>query len=955
MSEHNTTGIARAEPPLLERDQQLALFGEWLADARRGRGRLALVLGGAGLGKSSLLDRARALARESGVATLSARGGELEREMPFGIARQLFETPMRRLPESEQSIVFSGAATHTRSLLGFAAETPAGSDLLGVIHSLYWLLANLSDRGPLLLLIDDLHWIDTQTARWLAYLGTRVGELPVLVLAAARPAERGREQIVVEIADLPGSVPMFLEPLGASAVAELLRFHLGPLSEEGFVVACLNATGGNPFFLRELMRAAVRDGLGPFDANARLVPELGTKEIARAILVRLARLGAGAKRLADAAALLGGDAALPYAAALAGLERNAALDAWDALIRGEILTAGQPLEFIHPIARTAIYNEMAPGKRSRAHRQAASILNRDGASDLRVAAHALLCEPSGDQEVVAWLRAAGETALLEGAPDAATHYIRRALAEPPAPGLRPDLHFELGSALVGLDTSRAAESFGEAAKELDGSQRLRAWREQAFALGYAGLLGEAMAVYDRAIELAGPATDAGLHLIGTRDFYGAWWAAAPDRETRRIHARELADSLAGSTTGQRQVLAAAVVTAIHDGSMPASRAMGIVRRLGRSELTWLDRHRDVTQGCAAFASIICDDAGAAALFENRAIPECVSQGRLVDLAFAVSCLANIRFREGKLLDAEARGRTAWEIVPVARASAAVVYYWAAATLTEILLARGAVEEAAELLEESGLASHPPPIVLFPWPECLRGELMLARGRTAEGVEVLLETGAWLEERGFGNPAYIPWRARVAPALASLGRRDEAREVIGPAVRRARQFGAPWALGMALRAAGTVEQGRPGVELLREAVAVLQPSAFRLEQAHAALELGAALRRANHRADARPHLRAALDLATRCTAEPLAKRAREELAATGARPRRVMLTGVESLTASERRIAELAAAGSFNREIAQALFVTRKTVESHLGSAYRKLGVSSREQLADALNAPGSAA
>jgi len=457
-----------------------------------------------------------------------------------------------------------------------------------------------------------------------------------------------------------------------------------------------------------------------------------------------------------------------------------------------------------------------------------------------------------------------------------------------------------------------------------------------------------MGAYDRAIDLAGPDTDVGLHLIGTRDFYGAWWGEAPDRDQRRLRIRELADDLDGSTTGRRQVLAADVVTAIHDGSTPATRAMRIVRRLERSELSWLDRQRDVTQGCAAFALIICDDAGAAGLFENSAIPECRRRGRLLDLAFALSCLAIIRFRQGALLDAESGGRTAWEITRVVGESAAVFYYWSAAALIEILIARGVLEEAAALFEETGLSSHPPPIVLFPWPEMLRGELMLAQGQVAEGVEVLLRTGACLEDRGFTNPAYIPWRARVAPALATLGRREEARKVIGPAVQRARFFAAPWALGMALRAAGIVEQGERGAGLLRESIATLERSSCRLEHARAQLELGAALRRAKQRTQAREHLRAALDMAHRCGAESLKSRAEQELAATGARARRVVLGGLESLTASERRIAELAAGGASNPAIAQQLFITRKTVETHLGHVYRKLDVSGRQQLATVL-------
>jgi DNA-binding CsgD family transcriptional regulator len=154
--------------------------------------------------------------------------------------------------------------------------------------------------------------------------------------------------------------------------------------------------------------------------------------------------------------------------------------------------------------------------------------------------------------------------------------------------------------------------------------------------------------------------------------------------------------------------------------------------------------------------------------------------------------------------------------------------------------------------------------------------------------------------------------------------------------------------MALRANGLLEGGVRGLELLEEATTVLEASPARLEHAQALADLGAALRRANHRADAREPLRRALDLADACGARPLVERARHELRAAGGRPRRSRSSGAESLTASERRTATMAADGLSNPEIAQALFVTKKTVETHLGSAYRKLDIRSRTELPAAL-------
>jgi DNA-binding CsgD family transcriptional regulator len=205
-----------------------------------------------------------------------------------------------------------------------------------------------------------------------------------------------------------------------------------------------------------------------------------------------------------------------------------------------------------------------------------------------------------------------------------------------------------------------------------------------------------------------------------------------------------------------------------------------------------------------------------------------------------------------------------------------------------------------------------------------------------------------------NPAFLAWRSQAALALLRLGEQDEARRLAGEELELSRIWGAPRALGAALRAAGLVEGGERGLALLQEAVGVLTDSPAKLEHAKARTELGAALRRANHRSEAREQLRRAVELATICGATPLAERAETELRATGARPRRIALSGIEALTPSERRVAQRAVEGATNREIAQTLFVTPKTVEVHLSSVYRKLGISSRSQLPAALAEPASA-
>ena len=207
----------------------------------------------------------------------------------------------------------------------------------------------------------------------------------------------------------------------------------------------------------------------------------------------------------------------------------------------------------------------------------------------------------------------------------------------------------------------------------------------------------------------------------------------------------------------------------------------------------------------------------------------------------------------------------------------------------------------------------------------------------------------LETWQIRNPGRSPWRASAALALTSLGERDEAIRIALEEIELARRFEVPRELGIALRAAGLAEGGDRGVELLAEAVEVLEDVPALLEHARALTDLGAALRRGGRRSDAREPLRRGLELAHRCGATALAERAHAELLATGARPRRAVVTGLEALTASERRVANMAAEGLTNREIAQALFVTEKTIEWHLGQAYRKLEIASRSELPRALS------
>jgi DNA-binding CsgD family transcriptional regulator len=236
---------------------------------------------------------------------------------------------------------------------------------------------------------------------------------------------------------------------------------------------------------------------------------------------------------------------------------------------------------------------------------------------------------------------------------------------------------------------------------------------------------------------------------------------------------------------------------------------------------------------------------------------------------------------------------------------------------------------------------------------VRGRVRLLAGRVSDAVDDLRACGQRVAALGFNNPNLSAWRSHLALALAGE-ESGEARGLAAAELDDARLIGVARGIGVALRTNGLLAGGEDGLAMLSEAVTVLERSRARLEHARALIDLGAALRRTNQRAAARDPLRAGLDLAHRCGATRLAERGRTELAATGARPRRLRIVGRDALTPSEQRIARMAADGMSNREIAHALFVTSKTVENHLGRIYQKLGVGRRGALADAFEREPSA-
>jgi DNA-binding CsgD family transcriptional regulator/tetratricopeptide (TPR) repeat protein len=941
--------VASAQFALLEREGELAAI-DALIGSGLGGGRLLAIEGPPGIGKTALLAETKTRAEEAGMLVLSARGSELEREFPYGVVRQLFESQLAFLPDEERAELLAGAAALAAPVFDpthLANERTSGPSF-AILHGLFWLTANAAARRPLLLAVDDLHWCDAASLRWLAYLVPRIEGLPLIVIVGLRPAEPGADPVVLgQILSDPLTLVIRPAPLSMKATTEFVRDRLGADADDLFCAACHDESDGNPLLLQELTRAMSTQGFAPTAEKVPRLRELGAQAVARAVSLRLARLAPEATMLARAVAILGDGAESRHAAALAELDDEAAAEAAAALVRADILRAPGPLGFAHPVVRAAVYSALTPVERDSGHSRAARLLAETGAEPERIAAHLLVIPPEGEPRVVEVLRESASRALGRGAAESAVTYLCRALAENPAD--RGRLLLELGSAEALINGPAAVEHLREALALIDDpAHRARTALLLGRQLFFLHRVDESVGAFKRGIEeLAGADAELGrlleVGLINNAIMEPRLYPVALER------LEQLRDEPADKTVGQKMVLA---MLAYNDAraNLPAVEAVALARRaLADDELLAAENGGvPFISACMVLAMADLDEA---LEIYDASLADAHRRGSVFAFAAAKVFRAETYLYRGELVEAEVDGREAlaacdaWGI--------GIAAGWLIGYLADVLMEQGKLEDAAAVLARGGFAGDPATAHAH-WFHDSRARFRILRGDLRQGLEETLEAGRYFEAVGGQNPAFMPWRSQAALALLQLGQQDEAHRLAEEELELARTWGAPRALGRALRAAGLAEGGDEGLALLEEAVEVLSDSPARLEHAKALTELGAALRRTNRRSQAREQLRRAVERATNCGATPLVQRAETELLATGARPRRISLSGPESLTPSELRVARMAAEGPTNREIAQALFVTPKTVEVHLSSVYRKLGISSRSQLAAALAEPARA-
>jgi DNA-binding CsgD family transcriptional regulator len=931
----------RDRQAVLEREHELAVLEGTLAGAARGAGEIVLVEGPPGVGKTRLVADARASARRAGLRVLEARGAPLEREFAFGVARQLLEPAVVALGEPERAELFAGAAGLAQRLFDPGRQDPTGGDAgFAILHALYWLVVNLADRAPVLVSVDDAHWADAPSLRFLDYLAHRSEGLPVAIVLAGRPpGEADAGGLWAELAAQPAAVALRPQPLSHAAVSALVRARLVPDAAEELCAACHRATQGNPLFVRELLGAlAARGGT----ASAQDVTAVGPGAVRRFVLHRLAALGSAPTELARAVAVLGDDTDVGMAGRVAGVAQEAVPAVADELVRADVLAPAEHLGFVHPIVRAAIYEDLAPGEREQRHAAAADVLAAAQAPPERVAAHLLAARPAGDDRRVEILRAAADSAARRGAPEAAGVYLRRALEEPPAPVARGAILARLGGYELAAMRFSAADEHLRAA--------VATGRDAATRADAASMLARCAIVSGgRSAEAAATALEALAEEVRPTEperaleLQSELMTVTASVPRLRPALAERLPRFREQAAGHPGFTAVAEIHAAQEGLLRGEPASGAVERVQAALATGIPRAAITNTVFVALTMLVfAERYEVATPLLDAALEVARREGQAARQGIIHGQRAAIALGRGALDDAQVEAETGLALIddrhfvlPQLIAVAIVVH-----------IERGDLDAAAAALECGGAIDEAEDRIFLDHYLTSRGRLRIGQGDVEGGVADLLECGERLEALGVRWPA--DWRAFAAPALASLGDGERGRQLAREQIEVTRRVGAPGALGRALRTGGLANGGDEGLALLEDAAATLQGTAARLELAHALTDLGAELGRRRRRREGREALRLAMPLAVECGASALAERARTELAAGGGRRARLELTGVTALTPAERRVCELAAEELTNRAIAQSLFVTEKTVELHLTSAYRKLGIRSRFQLGAAL-------
>lgn len=938
---------------LLEREEQERVLAGALTAALGGVGTTVVVVGEAGVGKTVLMGRLTEGAAPD-FTVLRARGDELEQEYPYGVLRQLLEPALRAVDDADA--VWAGPAALARPVFGLDAGRPTASSpedaAFGRQQGLYWLCANLTDAlGPLLLAVDDAHRADELSLRFLRFLGHRIDGLPIVQLIATRPAQEidGRPALA-DMLDDPLCRQLPVDRLSPEATAEYLRQTWGEAGARLGPV-CHELTSGNPLLLRALIAEAQRGGLQAQTARPEELRVLGSRSIGHRVRRALETAPPGAIGIAQAVAILGDGVDPGEAVGFAGLGVQDAAAGTDALLRlGLLDDEGPGLRFVHPLVRTSVYRLLSPVERQAAHLRAARTLRAQGTAGCEeLAAHLAAAPVAGEDWAAQALTDAAERAFVLGAPETAVRYLRRALQEPAtAETPRPAVVAALARAESSAGDPAALGTYAEAIDLADGPPaRTEISLHYAGALSMAGQTARGMAVLREVLSdqpgEPSPALRSALHAA-------ALFASSPQaRAYRDDEAARIDPTGAAEDDPTWPLLAATHAIELAVRGRPASEVAAVVAPTADALEGLFDLSTTPQWGYGVWALMLSERLEQARGVADRGVDLGRRTGSVSVLGLALCLRSGVRLRQGDLRSAEADALESLALseYPSWRFGAAACTQF----LVQILLEQGRVTEAGQAMASLTDEDRDREALSVDATVEYSHALLRLRSRDHAGARTQAEAlGRRVQEAGFDGGGFVPWRLVAARAAAATGDGGRGAELAAEEVDAARRVGAPSGLAAALLCAAEVASPPDQETLIDEAVTLAEAGAVPLTQAKVLLAAGRARRVAGQRTEARELLHEAVDLATTCGAGATVDAALEELAASGGRPRRRDQGGASLLTASEARVARLAADGASNREIAQSLFVTQKTVEMHLSSAYRKLDIRSRAQLATRLGA-----
>jgi DNA-binding CsgD family transcriptional regulator len=742
--------------------------------------------------------------------------------------------------------------------------------------------------------------------------------------------------------------PARLSPRG---VGTALAGRLNTEPADEFTGAAHVQTAGTPYLVAALADALRREGVEPTAGRVGAIDRLGVVEVERDVAARIHGLTPGARAIVRAVAVLGDGRPATEAERVAAVDPGTAAHSAAALDGAGLVRGWPELSFDHPLVRTAVLEDLPPEERARLHERAAEMAMSAGELE-RAAAHLAEVAGRASAERVEVLHRVGARALQSGAPDVGIRHLRRALAEPPPDGARAQVLFDLGLCELALGDHAAPDHLAAAA-EATGSpdMRLRAFGVAGHGLTFLGRWSEGFELMKRAISNGAGARPEGVTLA--RIELAAWMLTciATGREASAM--LDALDRELAADASVRPLLEG--VLALRDVSFGLPRDV-VLRRIRNAAAGALPEHAGIPlQGIPLIALVLSDAFPEAEASLRGLIGGARSRMDLTSVRVLSAWLAMTHVRRGRLVEAEEAALAVDEgggpPPSVAEPLAAVVRGSVALERGNLAAAAGWADRPLELDPRLADTNFCDGLLV------VRGRVRFAQGAADEAYGIFAEAGRSQTQWGGESPPITQWRTYMARTANALGRGEEARGLIDEELTAAERFGAPRPLAAALRARAAVvaDDAAEAERTLRDAADILDGSLADLEQARVAVDLGVLLLRQGRADEAREILRPALDRAWACGADALAERARASLVQAGARPRRPELTGARALTPAEARTARMAAGGMTNRELAEALFVTEKTVETHLTAAYRKLNIAGRPQLAAALGAPDGAA